>query len=77
MLKYIAENSRSKTVYIKDDETLTDSIRRELNDKLSRRYKVVHMAEDVGVDKFQMYRFMHGQEVTGKFYDKVFKYLMK
>lgn len=68
---------RSKTVYIKDDETLTDSIRRELNDKLSRRYKVVHMAEDVGVDKFQMYRFMHGQEVTGKFYDKVFKYLMK
>ena len=69
--------SRSKTVYIKDDETLTDSIRRELNDKLSRRYKIVHMAEDVGVDKFQMYRFMHGQEVTGKFYDKVFKYLMK
>ena len=69
--------SRSKTVYIKDDETLTDSIRRELNDKLSRRYKVVHMAEDVGVDKFQMYRFMHGQEVTGKFYDKVFKFLMK
>jgi hypothetical protein len=69
--------SRSKTVYIKDDETLTDSIRRELNDKLSRRYKIVHMAEDVGVDKFQMYRFMHGQEVTGKFYDKVFKFLMK
>ena len=69
--------SRSKTVYIKDDETLTDSIRRELNDKLSRRYKIVHLAEDVGVDKFQMYRFMHGQEVTGKFYDKVFKFLMK
>ena len=69
--------SRSKTIYIKDGETLTDSIRAELFDKLSRRYKVVHMAEDVGVDKFQMYRFMHGQEVTGKFYDKVFKYLMK
>ena len=69
--------SRSKTVYIKDGETLTDSIRAELFDKLSRRYKVVHLAEDVGVDKFQMYRFMHGQEVTGKFYDKVFKYLMK
>jgi hypothetical protein len=69
--------SRSKTIYIKDGETLTDSIRAELFDKLSRRYKVVHMAEDVGVDKFQMYRFMHGQEVTGKFYDKVFKFLMK
>jgi hypothetical protein len=77
MSKYMAESKRSKTVYIKDDETLTDSIRRELNDKLSRRYKIVHMAEDVGVDKFQMYRFMHGQEVTGKFYDKVFKFLMK
>ena len=69
--------SRSKTVYIKDGETLTDSIRRDLRDKLSRRYKIVHMAEDVGVDKFQMYRFMYGKEVTGKFYDKVFKYLMK
>ena len=69
--------SRSKTVYIKDGETLTDSIRAELFDKLSRRYKVVHLAEDVGVVKFQMYRFMHGQEVTGKFYDKVFKFLMK
>ena len=69
--------SRSKTVYIKDGETLTDSIRAELFDKLSRRYKVVHLAEDVGVDKFQMYRFMHGNEVTGKFYDKVFKFLMK
>lgn len=69
--------SRYKTVYIKDGETLTDSIRAELFDKLSRRYKVVHLAEDVGVDKFQMYRFMHGQEVTGKFYDKVFKFLMK
>jgi len=69
--------SRSKTVYIKDGETLTDSIRAELFDKLSRRYKIVHLAEDAGIDKFQMYRFMHGQEVTGKFYDKVFKYLMK
>ena len=69
--------SCSKTVYIKDGETFTESIRRELNDKLSRRYKIVHLAEDVGVDKFQMYRFMYGKEVTGKFYDKVFKYLMK
>jgi hypothetical protein len=67
----------SKTVYIKDDETFTESLRGELRDKLSRRYKIVHLAEDVGVDKFQMYRFMYGKEVTGKFYDKVFKYLMK
>jgi hypothetical protein len=72
-----ALTSLSKTVYIKDDETFTDSVRGELRDKLSRRYKIVHLAEDVGVDKFQMYRFMYGKEVTGKFYDKVFKYLMK
>ena len=77
MSKYMAESKRSKTVYIKDDETFTDSIRGELRDKLSKRYKIVHLAEDVGVDKFQMYRFMYGKEVTGKFYDKVFKYLMK
>lgn len=68
---------RSKTIYIKDDQTFTESLRAELYDKISRRYKIIHLAEDVGVDKFQMYRFMHGQEVTGKFYDKVFKYLME
>jgi hypothetical protein len=69
--------SRSKTIYIKDGQTFTDSIRTELFDKISRRYKIIHLAEDVGVDKFQMYRFMHGHEVTGKFYDKVFNYLIK
>ena len=68
---------RSKTIYIKDDQTFTDAVRSELYDKISRRYKIIHLAEDIGVDKFQMYRFMHGQDVTGKFYDKVFKYLMK
>ena len=69
--------SRSKTVYLQVGQTLTDWMRSELKDKLSTRYKTLHMAEDIGVDKFQMYRFMHGNEVTGKFYDKVFKYLMK
>lgn len=67
----------SKTVYLNTGQTLTDWMRQELKDKLSTRYKILHMAEDIGVDKFQMYRFMHGKEVKGIFYDKAFKYLMK
>jgi len=69
--------SRSKTIYIKDGQTFTDSLRAELKDKISNRYKVIHLAEDVGVDKLQMYRFMNGKEVTGRFFNKVFNYLIK
>jgi hypothetical protein len=63
------------TVTLKEDQTLTDWVRETLKSKLSKRYKIVHLAEDAGIDKFQVYRFMYGKEVTGKFYDKIFKYL--
>jgi predicted transcriptional regulator len=69
--------SRSKTVYIKDGETFTEWLRRELKDQLSNRYKIVHLAEDMGVPNITLYRFLHGKEVRTPFYDSAFKYLIK
>jgi hypothetical protein len=69
--------SRSKTVYLKVGQTLTDWMRSELKDKLNSRNRAVHMAEDIGVVNATLHRFLQGGEARGKFYDKVFNYLMK
>jgi hypothetical protein len=68
---------RSKTVYLKADESLSEWLRRELTDQISNRYKVIHMAEDMKIEKATLYRFINGKEVKGKFYDKAFNYLIK
>ena len=67
----------SKTVYLNTGQTLTDWMRQELKDRLTTRYKAVHMAEDIGVVNATLHRFLQGGEARGKFYDKVFNYLMK
>jgi IS30 family transposase len=68
---------RSKTVYLNLDESLSEWLRRELKDKLSYRYKLIHLAEDMNVQPATLYRFMNGSEVRGSFYDNAFKYLIK
>jgi hypothetical protein len=68
---------RSKTVYLQEGQTLTDWMRNELRDKLNSRNRAVHMADDIGVVNGTLHRFLHGGEAKGKFYDKVFNYLMK
>jgi len=52
-------------------------MRQELRDKLNSRYKAIHLSEDIGVENSTLHRFLHGKEARGKFYDKVFNYLMK
>jgi predicted transcriptional regulator len=68
---------RSKTVFLNLDESFTEWLRKELKYQLSNRYKIVHMAEDMNVEKATLYRFMKGKEVKGSFYDSAFKYLVK
>jgi len=67
----------SKTVYLKPSETLTTYIRTQLNELLSYRYKVSHMAQDMKVRPHTLYRFLNGFEVRGGFYDKAFYFLIK
>jgi hypothetical protein len=69
--------SRSKTIYLKDNQTLTEWVRVELKDKLSNRNRAVHMATDMGVPNITLHRFIHGKSVKSEFYDKAFNYLMK
>ena len=68
---------RSKTVYLQEDQTLTEWMRSELRYKLNSRNRAVHMAEDIGVVNATLHRFLQGGEARGKFYDKVFNYLIK
>lgn len=68
---------RSKTIYLLGEQTLTEWMRSELRDKLNSRNRAVHMAEDIGVVNATLHRFLQGGEARGKFYDKVFNYLMK
>ena len=68
---------RSKTIYLRGEQTLTEWMRSELRDKLNSRNRAVHMAEDIGVVNATLHRFLQGGEARGKFYDKVFNYLMK
>jgi len=52
-------------------------MRSELRYKLNSRNRAVHMAEDIGVVNATLHRFLQGGEARGKFYDKVFNYLIK
>jgi hypothetical protein len=64
-------------VSMSENESFTEWLRKELNNQLSYRYKLIHMAEDMNVNAATLYRFMNGNEVRGSFYDSAFKYLIK
>ena len=68
---------KSMTIYLSDGENIREFIQRELDSLLVRRYKMTHMAEDMGVSYSMLYRFMNGKSVGEEFYIKAFKYLMK
>lgn len=68
---------KSMTIYLSDGENIRDFIRKELESLLVRRYKMTHMAEDIGVNYSMLYRFMNGKSVSEEFYIKAFKYLMR
>ena len=62
-------------VSLEKGQTFTDWLRTELKSLLNKRYRAVHMAEDIGVINATLHRFLHDGEARGTFYDKVFKYL--
>ena len=68
---------KSMTIYLSDGENIRDFICKELESLLVRRYKMTHMAEDMGVNYSMLYRFMNGKSVGEEFYIQAFKYLMK
>jgi len=47
------------------------------NLRITNRYKQTHIAEDMGVNGSQLYRFLIGNTVTDVFYDKWFKWYIQ
>lgn len=68
---------KSMTIYLSDGENIRDFIHRELESRLTKRYKMTSMAEDMGISYSMLNRFMKGNGVGDEFYIQAFKYLMK
>jgi hypothetical protein len=45
--------------------------------KLCKRYKLTHLAEDMGVNYAKLYRFMRGKNTTSEIYDRFFVLYLK
>lgn len=64
---------RAVTIYLSNDQQLSDWMRKEIRSKLSKRYKLTHLSEDMGVNYAKLYRFMRGKNVTTEIYDNFFR----
>ena len=77
-VKLLTLQMRALTIYLSEDQQLSDWMRREIRGKLSKRYKLTHLSEDMGVNYAKLYRFMQGRNVTTEIYDSFFRvYLSK
>ena len=65
------------TIFLSDEGNLSDWIRKEINMKLCKRYKLTHLAEDMGVNYAKLYRFMRGKNTTSEIYDNFFVLYLK
>lgn len=68
---------RAVTIYLSDQQQLSDWIRREIRGMLNKRYKLTHLAEDMNVNYAKLYRFMRGKNVGSEFYDSFFNVYLK
>jgi hypothetical protein len=49
----------------------------ETTSRISNRYKQIHIAEDIGVNTTQLWRFMNDKKVSEDFYIKWFNWYCK
>jgi hypothetical protein len=68
---------KSMTIYLSDGENIRDFIHKELRSRLSKRYKMTHLAEDMNLRYYTLNRFMRGQGAGDEFYIQAFNFLMK
>ncbi len=64
-------------IYLSNQQSLSDWIRKEINSRLCKRYKLTHLAEDMGVNYAKLYRFMRGKNTTSEIYDRFFVLYLK
>jgi hypothetical protein len=68
---------RAVTIYLSDEQHLSDWMRKEIKLKLSKRYKLTHLSEDMNVNYAKLYRFMQGRNVTTEIYDSFFRVYLR
>lgn len=68
---------RSILIDLKEDQNIRKWMVERTNQILSRRYKAVHMAEDMEVYPSKVHRFLKGENVNNEFYDKWFEWYCK
>ena len=68
---------RAVTIYLSEDQKLSEWMRKEITGMLSKRYKLTHLSEDMNVNYAKLYRFMRGRNVTTEIYDSFFKVYLK
>ena len=68
---------KTLNIYLNIDETIKDFMLRETKSRISNRYKQIHIAEDMGVNTTQLWRFMKGEKVSEDFYIKWFNWYAK
>lgn len=54
----------------------TDWIREQIQSKISKRYKLSFIADDMGVTYMQLWRFMKGEKVNQDFINKAMRFLL-
>jgi hypothetical protein len=68
---------RAVTIYLSEDQKLSEWMRKEIIGMLSKRYKLTHLSEDMDVNYAKLYRFMRGRNVTTEIYDSFFRVYLK
>ena len=68
---------RSILIDLKEDQNIRDWMIQQTNRIITRRYKAVHVAEDLGVYPSKIHRFLKGENVNNEFYNKWFEWYCK
>jgi hypothetical protein len=62
-------------IHIDLTESFSEWLRQEILSKVTKRYKLSMIAEDMDVSYMQLWRFLKGEKVNQDFIDKAMKFL--
>jgi hypothetical protein len=62
-------------IHIDLTESFSEWLRQEIKSKITKRYKLSMIAEDMEVSYMQIWRFLKGEKVSQDFIDKAMKFL--
>ena len=68
---------RAVTIYLSENQDVSDWMRKEITAMLGKRYKLTHLSEDMNVNYAKLYRFMRGKNVGTEIYDSFFRVYLK